>query len=177
MTSRSRPATGRWGGTTDAFARYLDPPARPDTFIQLSQSGRNFLTSDKYLDGAKRSHFHEAPAPIALGKVNYGIFRKPTPAPTEGAHIYDKEEVILPGALVAPASWRRVDKPAVNNPFMMSPAQRRMMLKQERAATEAYIYNRQREQAEVRRKYIMQRAYPNGVVGAPSYIQSPIALC
>jgi hypothetical protein len=125
-----------WGGTGGALDKYLDPPGRPESFIMLSQSGRNFLTSDKYMDGAKRRHFREAAQPIALGEVNYGIFQRPAEAPKEGAHIYDKEEVVLPGAVVAPASWRPVPKPALHNPFMMTPATRRLLLKQVRAASE-----------------------------------------
>ena len=157
---------GTWGGTGDALSRYLEPPGRPDTFIQLSQSGKNFLTSDKYMDGAKRRHFKEAPQPIALGEVNYGIFKKPTAAPREGAHIYDKEEVVLPGAIVVPGSWRPVPAPELANPFMMTPVQRRLILKQQRSETEARRHNRGIEQSVVRREYLMRNAYPHGVMGA-----------
>ena len=154
-----------WGGgnTHDALSRYLDPPGRPDTFITLSQSGKNFLTSDKYLDGAKRRHFKEAPQSIAIGEVNYGIYKRPQAAPTEGSHIYDKEEVVLPGALVAPGSWRPVEKPDLANPFMMTPHQRRILMKNERSKTEARRHNRTRESDVVRREYLMRNAYPHGV--------------
>ena len=160
--------TGKFGySTRDALSRYLDPPGRPDSFITLSQSGKNFLTSDKYLDGAKRRFFREPPQGIALADVNYGIYRQPPPAPkpSDGTFIYDKEEVVLPGALVAPASWRPVAKPELNNPYMMTPTQRRILLKQQKAASEARVYNQTRTHEVVRREYIMRHAYPHGVMG------------
>ena len=55
--------------------KYLDPPGRPGSFIQLSRSGRNFLTSDKYLEGAKRKSFKEPATPIAIGDVRCCPFR------------------------------------------------------------------------------------------------------
>eukprot|EP01043_Picozoa_sp_COSAG02_P008173 COSAG02_NODE_257_length_26838_cov_118.324844_5_plen_311_part_00 len=160
--------TGKFGySTRDPLSRYLDPPGRPDSFIGLSQSGKNFLTSDKYLDGAKRRHFPEPPQGIAIADVNYGIYKQPPPAPkpTDGSFIYDKEEVVLPGALVAPCSWRPVAKPELNNPFMMTPTQRRILLKQQKAANEARVYNQTRTHEVVRREYIMRHSYPHGVMG------------
>jgi hypothetical protein len=160
--------TGKFGySTRDPLSRYLDPPGRPDSFITLSQSGKNFLTSDKYLDGAKRRHFPEPPQGIAIADVNYGIYKQPpaAPKPQDGSYIYDKEEVVLPGALVAPASWRPVAKPELNNPFMMTPTQRRLLLKQQKAANEARVYNQARTHEVVRREYIMRHSYPHGVMG------------
>ena len=79
--------TGKFGySTRDPLSRYLDPPGRPDSFISLSQSGKNFLTSDKYLDGAKRRHFPEPPQGIAIADVNYGIYKQPPPAPDVRPH-------------------------------------------------------------------------------------------
>ena len=160
--------TGKFGySTRDPLSRYLDPPGRPDSFISLSQSGKNFLTSDKYLDGAKRRHFPEPPQGIAIADVNYGIYKQPPPAPktSDGTFVYDKEELVLPGALVAPCSWRPVGKPELNNPFMMTPTQRRILLKQQKAANEARVYNQSRTREVVRREYIMRNSYPHGVMG------------
>lgn len=160
--------TGKFGySTRDPLSRYLDPPGRPESFITLSQSGKNFLTSDKYLDGAKRRHFPEPAQGIAIADVNYGIYQQPPPAPrpTDGSFVYDKEEIVLPGALVAPVSWRPVAKPELNNPFMMTPTQRRILLKQQKAANEARVYNQSRTREVVRREYIMRHSYPHGVMG------------
>ena len=160
--------TGKFGySTRDPLSRSLDPPGRPDSFISLSQSGKNFLTSDKYLDGAKRRHFPEPPQGIAIADVNYGIYKQPPPAPktSDGTFVYDKEELVLPGALVAPCSWRPVGKPELNNPFMMTPTQRRILLKQQKAANEARVYNQSRTREVVRREYIMRNSYPHGVMG------------
>ena len=175
--SGSLGGTGRFGYTTrDPLHRYLDPPARPDSFISLSQSGKNFLTSDKYLDGAKRRHFPEPPQGIAIADVNYGIFQQPPPAPKrdEGSHIYDKEEIVLPGALVVGPSWRPVPEPQLANPFMMTPGQRRMLLKQEKASHEARVHNHSRAQEVVRREYIMRHTYPHGVMGIDAPVKGSV---
>lgn len=182
MTSRSMGssmgASGKGFGysTKDPLSRYLDPPGRPDSFINLSQSGKNFLTSDKYLDGAKRRHFPEPPQGIAIADVNYGIYKQPPAAPnlSNGTFIYDKEELVLPGALVVGASWRPVAKPELRNPFMMTPTQRRILLKQQCAANEARVYNQSRTREVVRREFIMRNSYPHGVMGIDAPVPSSV---
>ena len=153
------------GYSTGPIAKYLDPPGRPGSFIALSRSGRNFLTSDKYLEGAKRKEFKEPATSIAIGDVNYGIYERQPKAPMDAANFYDKEEIVLPGALVVGPSWRSVPVPDLPNQYMMDPRSRRVLNKQQKAVQEARKHNRAREFEVTRREYIMRNRYPYGVVG------------
>ena len=53
--------------------------------------------------------------PAIAQQINYGIYDRQPKAPMTADNFYDKEEIVLPGALVVGPSWRSVEVPDLKN--------------------------------------------------------------